>query len=49
MFALVEPLMMGRLIDYPHLGCAMLIAACQEKGIETKLVKGQLGSSQTCS
>ena len=41
MFALVEPFMMGQLVDYPHLGCAMLIAACQEKGIRTKLVKGQ--------
>jgi radical SAM superfamily enzyme YgiQ (UPF0313 family) len=27
--------------DRPHLGCAMLIAACQEKGIKTTLIKGQ--------
>ncbi|MCX5888275.1 MAG: radical SAM protein [Deltaproteobacteria bacterium] len=27
--------------DRPHLGCAMLIAACQEKGITTTLIKGQ--------
>lgn len=41
MLALVEPCIMDGILDRPHLGCAMLIAACQEKGIKTTLIKGQ--------
>jgi len=41
MLALVEPCIMDSFLDRPHLGCAMLIAACQEKGIKTTLIKGQ--------
>ncbi len=41
MLTLVEPCIMGGFLDRPHLGCAMLIAACQEKGIKTTLIKGQ--------
>ncbi len=41
MIALVEPCIMDCILDRPHLGCAMLIAACQEKGIKTTLIKGQ--------
>jgi len=32
---------MDTLFDRPDLGCAMLIAACQERGIKTHLIKGQ--------
>jgi len=32
---------MNGFLDRPDLGCAMLIAACQEKGIKTTLIKGQ--------
>lgn len=41
MLALVEPCITDDLLDRPHLGCAMLIAACQEKSIKTTLIKGQ--------
>jgi radical SAM superfamily enzyme YgiQ (UPF0313 family) len=41
MLTLVEPFMTSSVLDRPHLGCAMLISACQEKGIKTNLVKGQ--------
>ena len=41
MLTLVEPINMSGLSDRPHLGCAMLIAACREKGIKTTLVNGQ--------
>jgi len=41
MFALFEPLNLKGLVDRPDLGCAMLIAACHEKGIDTTLIKGQ--------
>ncbi|MFC1806894.1 B12-binding domain-containing radical SAM protein [Candidatus Omnitrophota bacterium] len=41
MLTLVEPYIIDSLTDRPHLGCAMLISACQEKGIKTTLVKGQ--------
>lgn len=39
--ALVEPFVMTGLTDRPHLGCAMLIASCQQEGIKTVLIKGQ--------
>jgi radical SAM superfamily enzyme YgiQ (UPF0313 family) len=41
MLTLVEPLVLEGLVDRPNLGCAMLIAACQERGIKTTLVQGQ--------
>lgn len=41
MLALVEPCIWKYLLDRPDLGCAMLVAACQEKGIKTALIKGQ--------
>ena len=41
MLALLEPCITHNLLDRPHLGCAMLIAACLEKGIKTTLIKGQ--------
>ena len=41
MLTLVEPCIWQYLLDRPDLGCAMLIAACQEKGIKTTLIKGQ--------
>jgi len=41
MLTLVEPCIMNDILDRPHLGCAMLIAACLEKGIKTTLIKGQ--------
>jgi radical SAM superfamily enzyme YgiQ (UPF0313 family) len=41
MLALVEPTIFSEVVDRPHLGCAMLIASCQEKGIKTALIKGQ--------
>lgn len=41
MLTLVEPCVMGNLLDRPDLGCSMLIAACQVKGIKTTLIKGQ--------
>lgn len=41
MLTLVEPGIMDGLLDRPHLGCAMLIAVCQKRGIKTTLVKGQ--------
>ncbi len=41
MLTLVEPFIKDNLLDRPRLGCAMLISACQEKGIKTNLVKGQ--------
>ena len=41
MLALLEPCIMKDILDRPHLGCAMLIAACLEKGIKTTLIKGQ--------
>ena len=41
MLTLVEPIILENISDRPHLGCAMLISACQAKGIKTTLVKGQ--------
>jgi len=42
MLALLEPCcLLPHLVDGPHLGCAMLIAACRERGIKTTLIKGQ--------
>jgi len=41
MLTLVEPSIMGYILDRPHLGCAMLISACLKKGIKTTLIKGQ--------
>jgi radical SAM superfamily enzyme YgiQ (UPF0313 family) len=41
MLTLVESNYMNGISDRPNLGCAMLIAACQEKGIKTTLVNGQ--------
>jgi len=41
MLTLVESINILGVSDRPDLGCAMLIAACQEKGIKTNLVKGQ--------
>ncbi len=41
MFTLVEPCIIDSLVDRPHLGCAMLIAACQREKIKTCLIKGQ--------
>ena len=34
MLNLAEPCIVDELLDRPNLGCAMLIAACQEKGIK---------------
>jgi radical SAM superfamily enzyme YgiQ (UPF0313 family) len=41
MLTLVEPCAMTHFLDRPDLGCSMLIAACQERGIKTTLIKGQ--------
>ncbi len=41
MFALFEHLNLNGLADRPDLGCAMLIAACNEKGIDTTFINGQ--------
>jgi radical SAM superfamily enzyme YgiQ (UPF0313 family) len=41
MLTLVEPIMLHGFEDRPNLGCAMLIAACEEQGINTTLIKGQ--------
>lgn len=41
MFVLVEPFKNIDLIDTPDLGCAMLIAACKEKGIDIHLYETQ--------
>ena len=41
MFTLVESLYSNEILDRPDLGCAMLIAACQARGIKTTLIKGQ--------
>jgi len=41
MFVLVEPIIPGMIMDYPDLGCAMIMAACKQNGIETSLIKGQ--------
>jgi radical SAM superfamily enzyme YgiQ (UPF0313 family) len=41
MLALVEPCVTSDLSDRPHLGCAMLIAACLAKNEEVTLIKGQ--------
>ena len=41
MFALIEPPIMEEVLDRPDLGCAMLIASCQEKGVKTALIRGQ--------
>ncbi len=41
MLTLVEPCIVDYILDRPHLGCAMLIAACLGKGIKTTLIKGQ--------
>lgn len=39
--ALVEPIFSSGLDDRPNLGCAYLIAACEEKGVEVSLIHGQ--------
>lgn len=41
MLALAEPCITFELLDRPHLGCAMLIAACLEKKEKVTLIKGQ--------
>ena len=41
MFTLVEPASLDTVSDLPHLGCAMLVGACREKGIPVSLVRGQ--------
>jgi len=41
MFTLIEPLSIDMILDRPDLGCAMITASCEEKGIKTILVKGQ--------
>ncbi len=41
MFTLVEPCVTEQLVDRPNLGCAMLLAACREAGIECSLASGQ--------
>lgn len=41
MFSLVEPINLTDMVDRPHLGCAMLIAACRQKGMETTLIQAQ--------
>lgn len=41
MLSLLEPYNTDCILDRPDLGCAMLIAACQEKGFKTTLIKGQ--------
>jgi len=41
MLALVEPTNLFNLTDRPNLGCAMLIGACRQQGIETRLIKAQ--------
>ncbi len=40
--ALVEPVILDQLVDRPHLGCAMLVAACAAAGIDVRLVEGQV-------
>ncbi len=42
MLALLEPYKIGFLADRPHLGCAMLIAACKASGIGVELIPGQV-------
>ena len=42
MLALVEPVILDQLVDRPHLGCAMLVAACAAAGIDVRLVEGQV-------
>ena len=39
--SLLEPCLMNQLLDRPHLGCAMLIASCRERGIEATLIRAQ--------
>jgi len=41
MFTLVEPLVAENLVDRPDLGCAMLVGACKQAGIRTRLISGQ--------
>ena len=41
MFSIVEPINLSDMCDRPNLGCAMLIAACQEKGFGTTLIQAQ--------
>lgn len=41
MFSIVEPINLSDMCDRPNLGCAMLIAACREKGFETTLIQAQ--------
>ena len=41
MFTLAEPIVFDQFTDRPHLGCAMLIAACAKHGIDVRLVRGQ--------
>src|SRR3989338_1233002 len=41
MLALVELCKTNYILDRPDLGCSMLIAACQEQGIKTTLIKSQ--------
>jgi anaerobic magnesium-protoporphyrin IX monomethyl ester cyclase len=41
MFTLVEPCVTEQLVDRPNLGCAMLVAACRERGLPVSFVAGQ--------
>ena len=41
MFALVEPCVIEQLAGRANLGCAMLIAACRERGLAVSFVAGQ--------
>ncbi len=41
MLALIEPFNLLEFEDRPHLGCAMLIAACRKQGMNTTLINGQ--------
>ncbi len=41
MLSLVEPIDPAGMCDRPNLGCAMLIAACAQKGIDTTLIRAQ--------
>ena len=41
MLKLVDIGITDELFDRPNLGCAMLIASCQKRGIRTTLIKGQ--------
>ena len=40
-FVLVEPMVLDQLVDRPHLGCAMLVAACRAEAWPVAFVAGQ--------